>query len=346
MAVKTTVSELAKLPEMNAPVITLNLNLNKLAYDANEQLRVKNILKQIQKEIGPSIEPFVNEANDLIRQQLPYDGITLISDRSSSQVYYLIRTSVDEADYHTDNSIDFLLLLNAAPNANYTLLELNRDNSKLYRLQNKRVSPLAVEKYPLTVQDALGTELRGGELNFSGRGGQTQYHGHNETSQEKQIDQERYYHVIENLLAKEPTLKEQQFILMGLPQNINLFKKINQDLKLAAVSIDQSVQNLAPDKIAELVNKKVDDYHNTHSNDAITKTFKGELFTDLETIQNMLNANQVRHLFVASKDEINQNDPESYAKINTMIKQALAQDAKVSVIKEQPEMPLISAVSH
>ncbi|MCT3399935.1 baeRF6 domain-containing protein [Lentilactobacillus hilgardii] len=346
MAIKTTVSELAKLPDMNAPVITLNLNLNKLAYDANEQLRVKNILKEIQKEIGPNIDSFVNEVNDLIRQELPYDGITMISDRSGSNVYYLIRTSVDEADYHTDNSIDFLLLLSASPNADYTLLELNRDNSKLYQLQNKRVSPLAVENYPLTVQDALGTELRGGELNFSGRGGQTQYHGHNETSQEKQIDQERYYHVLEDLLKDDPSLREHDFILMGLPQNINLFKKLNKALKLADISIDQSVQSLAPDKIAELVNKKIEDYNNTHSNEAITKVFRDKLFTDLNTIQNMLNSDHVRHLFVASRDEINGHDPESYAKINVMIKQALAQDANVSVVKEQPDMPLVSAVSH
>ncbi|MFD1126249.1 hypothetical protein ACFQ22_12950 [Lentilactobacillus raoultii] len=346
MAVRTTVSELAKLPDMNAPVITLNLNLNKLAYDANEQLRVKNILKKIQKEVGPSIDSFVSEVNDLIRQELPYDGLTIISDRTGSQVYDLIRTSVDQADYHTDNAIDFLLLLSAAPNADYTLLELNRDNSKLYQLQNKRVSPLAVENYPLTVQDALGTELRGGELNFSGKAGQTQYHGHNETSQEKQIDQERYYHVLEDLLKTEPSLKDKKVILMGLPQNINLFKKINRSLKLADISIDQSVQNLAPTKIAELVNQKIEDYNNAHSNDAITKTYRDNLFTDLDTIQNMLNANQVRQLFVASKDEINNQDPQSYAKINVMIKQALSQDAQVSVIKQQPDMPLVSAVSH
>ncbi|EHL95698.1 hypothetical protein HMPREF9103_02898 [Lentilactobacillus parafarraginis F0439] len=345
MAIKTTVSQLAKLPAMNAPVITLNLNLNKLAYDANEQLRVKNILKDIQKEVGPSIDGFVSEVNDLIRQELPYDGITMIADRTGAQVYYLIRTSVDEAGYRSENSIDFLSLLSESPNADYTLIELNRDNSKLYQLQNKRVSPLAVDKYPLTMQDALGTELRGGELNFSARGGNAQYHGHNETSQEKQIDQERYYRFINDLLADDAALADHQFILMGLPQNINLFKKLSRGLKLAAIVIDQSVQNLSPTQIADLVNAKIEDYNKTHSNDAITKVFRDKLFTDITNIENMLNANQIRHLFVASKDEINEHDPELYAKINEMIKQALAQDASVSVVKDTNDMPLVSAVS-
>ncbi|GEP24452.1 MAG: hypothetical protein LKF37_10335 [Lentilactobacillus diolivorans] len=345
MAEMTSVSKLAKLPKMNTPVITLNLNLKKLNYDTDEQTRVKTVLKKIQNEIGNGIDSFINEVNDLIRQQLPYEGITLISDKSGKQVYYLIRTSVEEADYHIDDFVDYLLLLSEAPNADYTLLELNRDNSKVYQLKNKRVSPLAVEHYPATVQDALGTEIRGGELNFSARGGNAQYHGHNETSQEKQIDQERYYRVISDLLKDDKDLGNHDFILMGLTKNVNLFKKLSKGLKISDVMIDQSVQNLSATAIAELVNNKVEEYNKAHSNDAVMNKFKDQLYTDPTNIQNLLNSRQIRQLFVASRDEINQSDPEMYAQINQLIKQALAQDADVTVVSEQSEMPLVSGVS-
>lgn len=344
MATIISVSDLAKLPDLQAPVITLNLNLRKLAFDQSERLRVKNMLKEIEKKSGSDLKSFVTDVDDLTRQQLPYEGISVITDKTGSKVYHLIRTSVDEPDYRIEDAIDWLLLLSEAPNADYTLIEINRDNSKLYELKNKRVNPLAVKDYPATVQDALGTEIRGGELNFSGKGGSTQYHGHNETSQEKKIDQERYYRFIIDLINKDSDLANHQFILMGLAQNINLFKKLNNSLPLAPVEIDQSVQNLAPTEIAKLVNDQIEKYNRTNTADAITKTFRDKLFTDFTNIQNLLNSKDIRHLFVASRDEINQNDPKIYAEINQMIKQALAQDTNVTVVNEDSTIPLVSAV--
>nr|WP_252892825.1 hypothetical protein [Lentilactobacillus otakiensis] len=71
MATIISVSDLAKLPDLQAPVITLNLNLRKLSFDQSEQLRVKNMLKKIQKEIGAGIEPFISDVNDLTVSNCP-----------------------------------------------------------------------------------------------------------------------------------------------------------------------------------------------------------------------------------------------------------------------------------
>lgn len=344
MATIISVSDLAKLPELQAPVITLNLNLRKLSFDQSEQLRVKNMLKKIQKEIGAGIEPFISDVNDLTREKLPYEGMTVIADHLGKNVYHLIRTSVDEADYRIEDAIDFLLLLSEAPNMDYTLIELNRDNSKLYKLSNKRVAPLEVKDYPTTVKEALGEELRGGELNFSARGGNAQYHGHNETTQEKKIDQERYYRVIMDFLKNNQELSDHQFVLMGLSQNINLFKKVNNGIRLADFEIDQSVQNDAPTEIAKLVNTAIETSNRQNTAEAITKTFKDQLFTDFKNIENLLNSKDIRHLFVASRNEIKAADPKVYTEINQMIKQALAQDTRVTVVNDDPSVPLVSAV--
>ncbi|MDV3518779.1 baeRF6 domain-containing protein [Lentilactobacillus otakiensis] len=344
MATIISVSDLAKLPDLQAPVITLNLNLRKLSFDQSEQLRVKNMLKKIQKEIGAGIEPFTSDVNDLTREQLPYEGMTVIADHLGKNVYHLIRTSVGEADYRIENAIDFLLLLSEAPNMDYTLIELNRDNSKLYKLANKRVTALEVKDYPTTVKEALGDELRGGELNFSARGGNAQYHGHNETTQEKKIDQERYYRVLMDFLKNNQELSEHQFVLMGLSQNINLFKKINNGLHLANFEVDQSVQNDTPTEIATLVNTAIETSNRQNTAEAITKTFKDQLFTDFKNIENLLNSKDIRHLFVASRNEIKAADPKIYTEINQMIKQALAQDTSVTVVNDDPSVPLVSAV--
>ncbi len=50
MATMINVSDLARLPDLQAPVITLNLNLRKLSFDQNEQLRVKNMLNRSKKK--------------------------------------------------------------------------------------------------------------------------------------------------------------------------------------------------------------------------------------------------------------------------------------------------------
>nr|WP_252892826.1 hypothetical protein [Lentilactobacillus otakiensis] len=270
--------------------------------------------------------------------------MTVIADHLGKNVYHLIRTSVGEADYRIENAIDFLLLLSEAPNMDYTLIELNRDNSKLYKLANKRVTALEVKDYPTTVKEALGDELRGGELNFSARGGNAQYHGHNETTQEKKIDQERYYRVLMDFLKNNQELSEHQFVLMGLSQNINLFKKINNGLHLANFEVDQSVQNDTPTEIATLVNTAIETSNRQNTAEAITKTFKDQLFTDFKNIENLLNSKDIRHLFVASRNEIKAADPKIYTEINQMIKQALAQDTSVTVVNDDPSVPLVSAV--
>ncbi len=344
MATIISVSDLAKLPDLQAPVITLNLNLRKLSFDQSEQLRVKNMLKKIQKEVGDDIAPFIADVNDLTREQLPYEGMTVIADHLGKNVYHLIRTSVDEPDYRIEDAIDFLLLLSEAPNQDYTLIELNRDNSKLYQLSNKRVTALDVKEYPANVKEALGEELRGGELNFSARGGNAQYHGHNETTQEKKIDQERYYRVIMDFLKVNVELAQHQFVLMGLSQNINLFKKVNNGLQLADFEVDQSVQNDTTTEIAKLVNTAIDTYNRENTAEAITKIFKDQLFTDFQNIENLLKSKEIRHLFVASRNEIKAADPKVYTKINQMIKQALAQDTRVTVVNDDPSVPLVSAV--
>lgn len=344
MATMINVSDLARLPDLQAPVITLNLNLRKLSFDQNEQLRVKNMLKQIQKEIGEEIDPLIDDINNLLHDQLPYDGMTVIADQHGQTVYHLIRTSVEKADYRIEDAIDFLLLLSEAPNADYTLISLNRDNSQLYKLVNKRVSSLAIDDYPATVQDALGTELRGGQLNFSARGGNAQYHGHNETTQEKKIDQERYYRLLIELLKNNQRLANHPFVLMGLPQNINLFKKLNNGLELAPFEIAQSVQNDSLTDIEKLVNDTIAGYNRENTAEAITKTFKDQLFTDFNNIQNLLNSKEIRHLFVGSRSEIKAADPSVYREINQMIKQALAQDTRVTVVNDDSSVPLVSAV--
>ncbi|KRL96761.1 hypothetical protein FD50_GL002041 [Liquorilactobacillus satsumensis DSM 16230 = JCM 12392] len=348
MAIKTTISELAALPipETAAQVITLNLNLSKLAYDEAEQLRVKNLLKEIRRKLGTEADSFVTEVNDLVRQQLPYAGITVVFESSAAAVYYVDRTSIEESTVHVGETIDFLMLLSEAPNSDYTLIELNRDSSQLFRLQNKKVQVLKIPDYPTSLQDALGSELSKSELNFHARGGEAFYHGHSEISQEKQIDQERYYRYLIEFLGKASSLSKSTFILMGLPQNINLFEKLNENLTIAAVRVEQSVQKLSTAEIAERVNDRIDNDNKKTSVAAVTKDFKDNLYTDLGNIQNMLNAHDIRYLFVAPEAEIAKKGPELYPQINRLLKQALIQQTAISVVTQQPQMPLVSAAAY
>ncbi|WP_236900123.1 hypothetical protein [Companilactobacillus alimentarius] len=85
----------------------------------------------------------------------------------------------------------------------YYLLALEGTSFRLFKIVDKTVAPVKLDAdAPTDLVETLGSEKRGGELNFTGQGGSTTFHGHNETSKEKQIDLERYYREINKYLVE------------------------------------------------------------------------------------------------------------------------------------------------
>src|SRR5699024_744993 len=88
----------------------------------------------------------------------------------------------------------------------YHVLILNREDIRLFEGDATSVKEIDFEDddAPRTLNDALGSELTGGGANsgaYSATGGGEQgYHGHNDTSHEKDIDRENYFREVDNYI--------------------------------------------------------------------------------------------------------------------------------------------------
>ncbi len=118
------------------------------------------------------------------------------------------------------------------------MLALNHDKFSIYNGRGNKVQPVDLpEEAPDTLTKALGEELTGGELNVdSYNGGEVSggapgaFHGHNEKSNEVQIDQENYFRVVDKYVFEhfsKPT--KLPLVLLALKENIADFDKLSKN---------------------------------------------------------------------------------------------------------------------
>jgi hypothetical protein len=99
---------------------------------------------------------------------------------------------------------------------------------------------------PRTLTEALGTEKRGGDLNFNASPVHgANYHGHNAKAEERDIDQRNYYQQVATYVQAYSQRTQRPLILMGLPHNQAVFRAINKNPYLSQhLMIDKSPSNL------------------------------------------------------------------------------------------------------
>ncbi|MER2064565.1 MAG: hypothetical protein ABS873_07915, partial [Alkalibacterium sp.] len=128
------------------------------------------------------------------------------------------------------------------------------------------------EDAPDTLTKALGDELTGGELNVASYGGRDNggtgvFHGHNEKSNEVEIDQVNYFRVVDKFVDdnySKPT--ELPLVLFALPENIADFERISKNEFLDDTRIEASPAQLSfndiQNKTSEVVNEIVSRRYN------------------------------------------------------------------------------------
>lgn len=145
------------------------------------------------------------------------------------------------------------LILDAQNRLEFDLLTLNADSIALYRNQGDELVPLHLPAgAPVTLEQALGSELRGGSVNTVGQGaGRVSYHGHGDQSSEAEIDQRRYYQAVDDYVTTHfSNLADRRLVLFGLPQNIALFREVSRNPHLSgSMQVEMSPSNLT---LAEL----------------------------------------------------------------------------------------------
>ncbi|MEN2368920.1 hypothetical protein [Levilactobacillus brevis] len=278
----------------------------------------------------------------MIDQNLPYQGITLFIQGNTLELFVLPRTTVDEVKLTISKSPDLLSILREQPNKMYYLLALEGTSFRLFKIVDKTVAPVKLDAdAPTDLVETLGSEKHGGELNFIGQGGSTTFHGHNETSKEKQIDLERYYREINKYLVETIDLTV-PIVLMGLPKNLALFKRISEKLSLSEIQISKSPTDLTNAQIEKTTSNEISEQEVETITDDVAAINNKRVLTDTAEIDQAIDTNQLNKLIVNVGNLSNSVDDHLYNDINRIISRALKINSQVVVLKqEEPQSPAL-----
>lgn len=127
--------------------------------------------------------------------------------------------------------------------SDFDILCLNEDNFVWYQYRQGKLYPIKLSQgAPDTLKNALGEEIRGGNLNFnSSNPNGPSYHGHNAKSEEKEIDQHNYYQMVDNYTANHFSKNNRlPMILFSLQHNQTIYRKVSKNPYLSEVNIAKS----------------------------------------------------------------------------------------------------------
>ncbi|RRK10368.1 hypothetical protein D1831_07860 [Lactiplantibacillus garii] len=240
------------------PFIAIYLNTAAVLNDLNQQrLEFKQLVNDARTQLAhrfPSVsfQPFhaqferlMNDNDFWLQHTGPQTG--LIANDQQLMIFDL--------QYPTDNQV----IVNGMPairpiladrqhEFDFDLLALNEDSMALYEQRRGNFTLVdLLPGAPLNLKATLGSEKRGGDLNFNSSPVHgVNYHGHNAKAEEREIDQKNYYHHVAQYLTDYSQSTQRPLILMGLPHNQALFRQVNKNQYLSAyLSIPKSPKNLS-----------------------------------------------------------------------------------------------------
>lgn len=248
--------------EVEGPFVTFIFNTH-VAHQTVEKdlLKLKNFgkaakLRFEKKYPELSWQPYQEKIDALVADasfwRKATNSLSIILTKNNLFIHRLY-VSVSDQYYVDDQPYLLGIIKNNQFNYTYYLLALNRDSLKLFLVDNHHLSSVILtEDAPTDVARALGTELTGGNMNYSVQGGTgyngaskegVAYHGINTKDEEVKIDWTNYYQAVD-LYFKEvfPNPEKLPIRLYALPENQTLFKKIAKNPYL---TIDASV-SLSP----------------------------------------------------------------------------------------------------
>ena len=277
------------------------------------RIRFKNMLKHVKTVMAETysgtdfapyaaeLEPY--EQDPMFWQDSEANGIGMLTNGAQTYVTPMYE-AVDEVAMVTEVPQILPLMLDEATATDFDILALNADSIQLYHNHGHQVRPVSLpDDAPQTLKGTLGTEIR--ELNsLSQGGGHVTYHGHNEKSAEKASDQRRFYQAVDQyLLTNYSNPKKMPLVLMGLAENVAVFREISKNHhllpKLAVVKSPATLDFVELDDLLEPVRATLRDRRRQHFANVIENARGNGSYTDeLATIVSAALRGQIAILFV------------------------------------------------
>lgn len=255
-------------------VISISLNLEKeVITDDKDSIKIKNLVAEAKEAsensdllsrddriaILDQLDQLENHTQDLINT----DG-SLVVYVTPSEIYYTHLAHSVENNVQVGGRADILPLVESSQyNRHFHVLLLNKDSIRLFENRGKSIAEVDIKENdtdaPVDQDQALGSEIEGGELNFGSAGptaggsGQN-FHGHNEVSQEKEIDKKRYFQIVDDYIAKSYSNKTKTpLLLFGLKENTSTFREISKNDFLLKEELNESGADIHDDQIIEKI---------------------------------------------------------------------------------------------
>lgn len=244
--------------------------------DDKDRIKFENLLDDAEKELKKSS---FEEKDSLLKQLQKVrihqqslanqtGGLALYITKNHIY-YYDLAVPVDEQiTISTDPNV-LPLVENFQYDQDYHLLLLTRDKARIFEGHGPNLTELDMTEIdddaPVDLETALGTEKEGGELSFgtysstTGGAGTSQFfHGHNETSQEKDIDREHYFRIVDRFVYVNFSQKSAwPLIVYTTEENQSVFHNISQNKHLSDFKLLGSPANLKENEIKDKVSKEI-----------------------------------------------------------------------------------------
>lgn len=345
---------------VSGPFVTIMLNTHVAHQDIEkDQLKLKNFAKEAKKRFEKRYKDQDWQAiQEKIERILADQSFWRNAEKSAAIILtptdifcHRLSITVDDQYYVGDMPYLLAIIKNEQFNYNYYLLALNRDSMKLYQMNNKRLSEVALPKdAPVDIKTALGEEITGGNLNFSSQGGSRSkesvtYHGVNTKDEEVEIDWVNYYQAVDNFLRNDISLeKDTPLYLFALPENQTVFKKIAKNpYYKSEVAIDISPAQLSAKEIsmhAEKISGKLTEKEADSYQELLNKKYADQLVD----IKQLAQEGRVAQLFIATsnlQDGFGDDPDTEYDHrqvLNTLTEQVIQNGGEVFIL-EQKDAP-------
>lgn len=246
--------------------IAQELTIDTIGSD-RDSIQLNNLLDKARKEVEglsdkedsklllEQIERARQSERELINSK---GGLVLYITKDEVYYYHL---GIPTLNYvNVDQSPNVIPLIeNFQYTNNYHVLILNREDIRLFKGDALSVEEIILddEDAPITLKDALGDDLSADELSHGtygglGTDGGKSFHGHHETSKEKDIDRDNYFRIVDKYIYEHYSLPTNlPLILYALPDNQAVFREISKNQCLLDQGIEESGANINNQTIKE-----------------------------------------------------------------------------------------------
>jgi len=296
--------------------LTMYIPVGKEVSDvSSNMLRLKNLVKEVKS--NNNHDPQINTILQSVEHKLEdtelfkgYEGCIgfFVSTSGFFETVYLPACS--DTFYHIDQVFYIVPLIDLIPNLKqYFILSLAKNSVRLYRGDFYGLEEVTlVSEVPRSMQEALGTELTDNHLHAAA-GGSATLHGYMEITDEKEVDNERFFRVIDNAIYEHYSKQENlPLYLATISENLHTFKKISKNPYLAKEHIEISAKTASTSDLHRAI-KEIITNQQTHELHKIIELFYIAKNKDLtseqlsQVAQNVIDA-RVAQLFLGKGRKI------------------------------------------